>query len=63
MKQLKVKLIVNANKDSFKCDLEEFLKTDIEGSVQYRVVAKPGGDIVHSALIIYAETPKEEEDG
>jgi hypothetical protein len=62
MKQLKTKLITKVNEEEFRRLLEEFLETDIEGSVQYRTATNANGHVVHSALVIYAEIPKEEED-
>jgi hypothetical protein len=62
MKPLKTKLIVRVNEEEFRRELGEFLETDIEGSVQYRTATNANGHVVHSALVIYVEIPKEGED-
>ena len=62
MKQLKTILISSRNGLEFQERLEKFLKTDIEGSVQYRVAPIADGGVLHSALVIYAETPQEKDD-
>ena len=59
MKQLKTRLIVDRIEERFEKELGKFLEQDIEGSIQYRTATDGTGEVVHSALVIYAETPQE----